>query len=147
MNLFRNRSLPWLIVGVVGLAGVFVTFDFGGPIRSVVTLLAVLVAPGLAASLWTEAMSADLRVVFATIASAAIFLLATVTATLIGSDSGEFVFFFVALVTIALAVAPAVLSPADEPRDAVSNNLAEHHTNEANVMTNNEATNERREHE
>ena len=102
MNHSSDRYLRWAIVGVVVLAGWFVAFDVGGPFRSVVTMLALLVAPGLAASLVVGSMSADLRVVFATIVSAAIVMVVATAATLLGSKSVDIVFGIVGLVTISL---------------------------------------------
>jgi hypothetical protein len=100
-----SRYIRWAIAGVVSVGAGLVAFDVGGPFRSPVTLLAVLVAPGLAASLSMEAMPIDLRVVFSTLASAAIVMVATTAATVASSTPGDVLFFLVGVVTISLLLA------------------------------------------
>lgn len=60
---------PRAIVAVTVAALVLVTFDTGGPVRSVAVALALLVAPGLAASLVMGPMSIDARVFVSLIGS------------------------------------------------------------------------------
>lgn len=69
---------PRAIVAVTVAALVLVTFDTGGPVRSVAVALALLVAPGLAASLVMGPMSIDARVFVSLIGSVA-FLTAVAT--------------------------------------------------------------------
>lgn len=107
-----SRYTRWAIAGVVVVSAGLVAFDIGGPFRSLVTMLAVLVAPGLAASLLMEAMPIDLRVVFSTLASAAIVMVATTAATLASSTPGEILFILVGVVTFSLLFASGSKSTA-----------------------------------
>lgn len=105
MSPSAHRYIRWAIAGVVVIGGGLVAFDVGGPLRSVVTMLAILVAPGLAASLSMEAMPVDLRVVFSMMASAAIVIVATTAATVVSSAPGDIWYSIVGVVTLSLLLA------------------------------------------
>lgn len=107
MSQSAYRYIRSAIVGVVALGAAFLAFDVGGPFRPVVTMLAILVAPGLAASLSMEAMPVDLRVVFSTMASAAIVIVATTAATVVSSTPGDILFGIVGVVTVSLLLLPS----------------------------------------
>lgn len=105
----------WLrrgLLTVTLLALVLVVFDAGGPLRQVAALLAVLVAPGLAASLRMGPMSVELRALISLTVSTA---LLTVIAT--GMALFEWWSPTTAFVIVAAFVAMLALLPSESGRN------------------------------
>lgn len=104
-----------IIVAVVVAALVLVALDAGGPIRALVTALALLVAPGLAASLAMGPMSIEARVLVSLVGSVVLMTAVSLPMALIGSWSPTVGLWIVALVSIALVLVSFLLSGGDAP--------------------------------
>ncbi len=104
---------PRLIVAFTVAALVLVGLDAGGPLRSVTTALAVLVAPGLAASLAMGPMSLEARALVSVVASASLLTVVSMVLALLGSSSPTTGLWVSALVAFALDLGTV---PAQRPR-------------------------------
>ena len=93
---------PRAIVAVTVAALVLVTFDTGGPVRSVSVGLALLVAPGLATSLVMGQMSIEARVLVSLIGSVAILTTVATVMALTRAWSPTAGVWIIGLATIAL---------------------------------------------
>ncbi|MFW2333098.1 hypothetical protein [Ilumatobacter sp.] len=101
---------PRLIVAFTVAALVLVGLDAGGPLRSVTTALAVLVAPGLAASLAMGPMSLEARALVSVVASASLLTVVSMVLALLGSSSPTTGLWVSALVAFALILVPFLRS-------------------------------------
>lgn len=94
------------VILVVLVAGTLVAFDTGGLVRVLVTVVALLVAPGLAASLSMGPMSIEARALISLTASAAVVTVVATTLALVGWWSPGTGFIVVGLLAIGLALVP-----------------------------------------
>lgn len=97
---------PRVIVAFTVAALVLVGLDAGGPLRSVTTALAVLVAPGLAASFAMGPMSIEARALVSVVASLALLTVVSMVLALLGSSSPATGLWVSALVAFALILVP-----------------------------------------
>lgn len=97
---------PRLIVAFTVAALVLVGLGAGGPLRQATTALAVLVAPGLAASLAMGPMSLEARALVSVVASAALLAVVSMVMALLGSSSTITGLWVSALVAFALILLP-----------------------------------------
>ena len=119
---------PGLVVAFTVAALVLVGVDAEGPLRQVTTALAVIVAPGMAASFAMGPMSVPARALVSVVASTALLTVASMVMALLGSSSPTTGLWLSALVAFALILIPFARSgrsrAADPPAAAEKANSA-----------------------
>mgnify|MGYP001813924611 FL=1 len=103
---------PRLLVAVTVAALVLVQIDAGGPVRTVTTTLALLVAPGLAASLAMGAMSIEARALVSIAGSAALLTVVSMVMALLGWWSPSAGLWICSVVALVLVLVPFLRRPA-----------------------------------
>lgn len=93
---------PRAIVAVTVAALVLVTVDAGGPVRSVVVAVALLLSPGLAASLVMGPMSIEARLLVSLMGSVVLLTAIATVMAVLGAWSPTAGLWVIALATIAL---------------------------------------------
>ncbi len=107
-------------------AGAMIALDIGGPIRSVVTLLVVLVAPGLAASMSMGTLSTESRVLISVVGSTVLVTVIATVMTVTGVWSPGAGFVMIALLTIGLTLFPIEPSGNRGERYSIRRSTKEH---------------------
>lgn len=110
------------ILSVTAVALLLVGIDTGGPLRSLTTAFALLVAPGLAASLVMGRMSVEARILISLAGSAVLLTAVAMVMALIGSWSPTTGLWIVVIVSTVLVLVSFLRSDEQAPNGEASDN-------------------------